>query len=233
MSTRGKAEELALRRAQLERRQKRLAAAQAQATDGGAEAGMGVGRASVGVAVSASEQASGLGSSGSGPPPSPSLTDISYGKQPPYTASMVEAGIPPIPAVLEARERALRMARNELEMMREAREKAELNAAKMCQLALEGETEARRQAEMRLRAEEEFTRKAAIQTSVGAQRRQAATVIQKHWRGWWLRKCFEEDGRAAAPNREAAVNVASGQDPQDRTTGSRATSRADGLPLLR
>ena len=133
MSTRGKAEELALRRAQLERRQKRLAAAQAQATDGGAEAGMGVGRASVGVAVSASEQASGLGSSGSGPPPSPSLTDISYGKQPPYTASMVEAGIPPIPAVLEARERALRMARNELEMMREAREKAELNAAKMCE----------------------------------------------------------------------------------------------------
>lgn len=191
-ATRSKAEELALRRAQLERRQKRLAEAKAQAGASANGMGLGVGGASVGVSVSASEQASGLGSPGSGPPPSPSLTDISYGKRPPYAAFMVEAGVPPIPAVLEARERALRMARNELQMMREAREKAELNAAKMCQLALEGETEARRQAEKRLSAEEEFTRKAALQTSRGAQRHQAATVIQKHWRGWWLRKCFEE-----------------------------------------
>lgn len=182
-TTRSKAEELALRRAQLERRQQRLAEAKAAQA---ADKGFAVGVAPVSVSASS------LSSPNSQPPPSPSLNDISYGKRPPYTVSMVEAGIPPIPAVVEARERAVRMARNELQMTRAAREKAELNAAKMCQLALEGETEARQQAERRLRAEEEYTRKAALQTTIGAQRRQAATVIQKHWRGWWLRKCFAE-----------------------------------------
>ena len=185
-ATRSKAEELALRRSQLERRQKRLAAAKAANATPPPDEGLGVGVPPASISVSSAA------SPNSRPPPSPSLNDISYGKQPPYAASMVEAGIPPIPAVLEARERAVRMAQNELEMVRKARQEAELKAAEMCQMALLTEKEARQQAEERLRAEEEYTRKKALQTSHGGVRREAAVTIQKIWRGWWLRKCFEE-----------------------------------------
>ena len=186
-ATRSKAEELALRRSQLERRQKRLAAAKTANTTPPPE-----GAASLGVGMPPGSAVSSSASPSSRPPPSPSLNDVSYGKAPPYSSYMVEAGIPPIPAVLEARERAVRMAKAELELERKARAEAEQRAADMCQMALDLELEAKAQAEERLRAEEAATKKKAQGTTRRALRVEAAVTIQKIWRGWWLRKCFEE-----------------------------------------
>ena len=178
--TRSKAEELALRRSQLARRQKRLAARAASSAEDSQLSDVSALDRSM---MSAASTPPGANGSPSRPPPTPEMR--------PYPGA--EEAPPPIPAVLEAKKRAARMAKDELQLEKDARAVAEQRAAEMALKALESEREAREQAEERLRVEQKVSHDLhAAKGGKKESRIAAAVTIQKMWRGWWIRKLLSD-----------------------------------------
>jgi hypothetical protein len=139
-------EELALRRAQLARRERRVATKSAEGT-----------------------------------PPAAGPTKES---------AFALDGVPSLPAVQAAKERAVRMAQAELDLEKKARAEAEHRAAEMALRALEAEREARAQVERRLQAERRATDSLQVRTQAKGTRNAAATIVQAAWRGYWIRTCI-------------------------------------------
>ena len=124
---RSKAEELALRRSQLQRREARRAArAAATTTDGAAS-------------VQEGDSPSGWVATRSPGSPQNTPPDRVNG----FALSVPDVDVPPIEAAVKAQERAARMAQAELQLERAARAESEQRAADMALRALEAEREAR------------------------------------------------------------------------------------------